>query len=89
MSDVGLVAGVAEHHPLVAGALGVEQVLAALARPHLLRGVDALADVGALLVDRHDDAAGVAVEAEALAVVADGLDGLAGDRGDVDVGAGS
>ena len=85
---VGLVAGVAEHHPLVAGALRVEQVLAALARPHLLRGVDALADVGALLVEGDDDAAGVAVEAEALPVVADGLDRLPGDRRDVDVLAG-
>ena len=35
----------------------------ALPRAHLFGRVDALGDVGALLVDRHDDAAGVAVEA--------------------------
>jgi hypothetical protein len=46
----GLVAGVAEHHPLVAGTLGVELVLAAGAGPYLERLVDALADVGRLLV---------------------------------------
>ncbi len=61
----GLVAGVAEHHALVAGALQVEAVLAGLARADLLARVDALGDVGALLVDRDDDAAGVAVEAVA------------------------
>ena len=47
-----LVAGVAEHHPLVAGTLGVDLVLAALAAAQLLAGVDALGDVRALLVDR-------------------------------------
>jgi hypothetical protein len=43
---VGLVAGVAEHHPLVAGALGVEDVLTGLAGAGLVGGVDALRDVG-------------------------------------------
>ncbi len=48
----GLVAGVAEHHPLVAGAL------------LLLRlGVDAAGDVRRLPLDRDQHAAGVAVEA--------------------------
>ena len=41
-----LVAGVAEHHPLVAGALGVERVLAGLPTAHLLGAVHALGDVG-------------------------------------------
>ena len=68
---VGLVAGVAEHHPLVAGALAVEDVLARRAGALLEGGVDALGDVGRLRVDRGDDAAGVAVEADGLAVVAD------------------
>ena len=66
-----LVAGVAEHHPLVAGALAVEVVLAGLAAAQLLALVDALGDVGALLVDADDDAAGVAVEAVERVVVAD------------------
>jgi hypothetical protein len=43
---VGLVAGVAEHHPLVAGALGVEDVLTARSGAHLLCEVDTLRDVG-------------------------------------------
>jgi hypothetical protein len=83
----GLVDGVAEHHSLVAGALAVEVFLGALG-PLLVRGVDALGDVGRLGVDRRHDAAGVAVEADGLAVVADALDRLAHDRGDLDVGAG-
>ena len=82
---VGLVAGVPEHHPLVAGALGVDHVLAAGARPDLHGGVDALGDVGRLLVDRHDHAARVAVEAVGLAVVADAVDRLADDLRDVDI----
>ncbi len=86
---VGLVAGVAEHHPLVAGALLVELVvLAGTAGAHLLGVVDALGDVGRLLVDRDHDAARVPVVAEALAVVADVADGAAHRRGDVHVGVG-
>ena len=78
---VGLVAGVAEHHPLVAGALLVELVvLAGGAGADLLGVVDALGDVGRLLVERDHHAAGVAVVAERLAVVADAVDRLAGDR---------
>ena len=70
--EVGrLVAGVAEHHPLVPGALGVEQVLAARPRPQLEGPVDSLADVGRLLVERDDDAAGVPVDAVGVVVVAD------------------
>jgi hypothetical protein len=41
-----LVAGVAEHHPLVPGALGVQHVLATLAAAQLERSVDTLRDVG-------------------------------------------
>ena len=84
----GLVAGVAEHHPLVAGALGADLVLAAGALAHLVGGGDALADVGRLLVDGGDDPARVAVEAVRLPVVADGAHRLADDLGDVDVGPG-
>ena len=42
----GVVAGVAEHQALVAGALPVERVLDALAGARLVGGVDALRDVG-------------------------------------------
>ena len=80
-----LVAGVAEHHPLVAGALGAQLVLAARAAAQLEGGRHALVDVGRLLVDRDDDAAGLAVEAVLLAVVADLADRLADDARDVDV----
>ena len=86
---VGLVAGVAEHHPLVAGALLVELVvLAGTAGAHLFGVVDPLGDVGRLLVDRDHDAARVPVVAEALAVVADVADGATHRRGDVHVGIG-
>src|SRR5581483_3663950 len=83
---VRLVRGVAEHHPLVAGADAVHRVRVAVL---LLEGmVDALRDVGRLLVDRDDDAARVGIEAELCARVAD-LGHLAAHEPrnvDVDVG---
>ena len=82
---VGLVARVAEHHSLVAGALAVEDVLAALAGAGLRGRVDALRDVRRLRVDRHHHAARVAVEAERLTVVADAADRVAHEVRDVDV----
>ena len=60
-----LVARVAEHHPLVAGALLLEQALAL---------GDALGDVGRLPLDRGDDGAGIAVEAALRGGVADVAD---------------
>jgi hypothetical protein len=83
-----LVAGVAEHHALVAGALQLELVLGRPGAADLFALVHALRDVGALLVDADDDAAGVAVEAVQRVVVADAVDDLAGQLGDVDVGRG-
>ena len=80
---VGLVRRVAEHHPLVAGADLVERVLVAVLR--LERRVDALRDVGRLLVERDDHAARVGVEAELRARVADLADALAHEARDVDV----
>ena len=82
---VGLVAREAEHHSLVAGALCVDDVLAAGTAPDLQRGVDALCDVRRLLVDADDHAARVAVEAVRLAVVADVAHDLADELRDVDV----
>ena len=74
ISSGGLVARVAEHHPLVAGA-----ARSTGRRPRvvlrLVRRVDALRDVGRLLVDRHDDAAGRRRRSRTSAsVVADVLD---------------
>ena len=74
---------VAEHHPLVARA---ERSTGRVAVLRLERLVDALGDVGRLLVDRDDDAAGLEVEAVLRARVADLGDRLAHDRADVDVG---
>ncbi len=85
----GLGAGVAEHHALVAGALAVEHVVVVDVGAHLEGGGDALADVGRLLVDGHHDAAGLVVVAEVGARVADLLDRLTDDLGDVDVGLGA
>ncbi len=70
------VAGVAEHHSLVAGAL-------------LVAGVDALAvhalrDVRGLLLERDENAAGLPVEAHLGAAVADVLHDTADDLRDVD-----
>ena len=83
----GLVAGKAEHHALVSGADDVQRVCAVLA---ILCGVvHALGDVGALLVDGVDHAAGVCVKAELGAGVADLSDHVAHDGVDVDVGLGA
>ena len=65
-----LVGRVAEHHPLVARAAGV----------------DALRDVGRLAIDRAQHRARLAVEAEARVVVADRRDRAAHDVRDRDVG---
>ena len=80
----GLVRGVAEHHPLVAGAelVRVDPLL------RLERVVDAKRDVGRLLLERGDRAAGLIVEAEPRVVVADLADGVAHDRLHVAVGLG-
>ena len=68
-----LVAGVAEHHALVART------------GNLIVG--AKGNVRALAVDVGDNAAGIAVEAVLGTVVADGADDLAGGAGDVNVAA--
>ena len=67
-----VVARVAEHEALVAGAPG--------GHPHV--------DVGGLAVHAAQDGAGVAVETVGGVVVADVADGLAGDAGEVDDGLG-
>ena len=77
---------VAEHHPLVARAGHVERVVVARVGARLVRLVDALRDVGRLLVDRGDDRARVAVEAVRGVVVADPADRVARDLRHVDVG---
>ncbi len=82
-----VVAGVAEHQALVAGALLVERV-DRLAGARLVAGVDALGDVAGLAADGDHDAAGVPVEALGRRVVADLEDPLAHLLLDVDVAAG-
>ena len=71
---IGLGAGVAEHHALVAGALLVRVV-----------AVDALVDVLGLLFDSEEHAAGVCVEANLGTRVANRPDRLAHDGGVVDL----
>ena len=70
----GLIAGIAEHHALVACTGNII--------------VGAQGDVGALAIDVGDDAAGVAVEAVLGAVIADGTDDVAGHTGDVNIAIG-
>ncbi len=82
-----LAAGEAEHHPLVAGPLGIDLV-ARLAALILVRVRNTAIDVRRLLLDRDRDAAGLAVEPDLGARVADVGDGAANHRGDVHVGGG-
>ena len=77
-----LVAGVAEHQPLIAGAL----LGGLLARG--LAGVDALGDVGRLLRHQHVDEHLVRVEDVIVVDVADLADGLARDLHEVELGLG-
>src|SRR5699024_3162587 len=83
----GVGAGVAEHQPLVAGALPVDRVVGAV-HPRLVGAVDALRDLRGLCADGDVDPAGVDVEALGRRVVADLQDLVAHDLGDVDVGGG-
>ena len=82
-----LVGRVAEHEALVAGADAVERIVVARLVLQLERLVDALRDVGRLLVERDDHAAGLGVEAVLRARVADRGDPFAHEAGNVDVGA--
>ena len=84
----GLVAGVPEHHALIAGALAVELVFPGCTGTGLERGVYALGNVGTLRVNRGDDAAGVAIEAAGPIVETDAVDRFPDDFGKLDVGGG-
>ena len=75
---LGLVGGVAEHHALVAGSDQVDRVGGG-AGLGLKRLVDALGDIGGLLVDEAHDAAGIAVKAKLGAVVANAADNATGN----------
>ena len=79
---------VPEHHPLVAGPRPVELVLVVWIGARLIGGLDAAGDVRRLLVDRGDDGAGIRVESVLRPVVADPVERLPDDPGDVDVGLG-
>lgn len=74
----GLIGGVAEHDALVTSA----DLLDALVE------VDALGDIGALLLDGDDDVAGVAVDALVGGGVADVADGGTDDVLEIDLGVG-
>ena len=71
------VAGVAEHQALVAGTLAEVVVVG---------GIDALGDIRALLVVGDEHSAALVVDAVFGIVVADALDGVAGDLDVIDVG---
>ncbi len=80
-----LVAGIAEHHALVAGAV---VQLALTGGFGLVALVHAQGDIAGLLVDIGDNGAGVAVKAAFGGVVADVQHHLAGDLGDIHIAAG-
>ena len=79
-----LVAGIAEHHALVAGAVIKLAVVLSL---RLKRFVNAESDVGGLFVNVRDYAAGVAVKAVLCSVVADLTDDVSCDLGNIDIAA--
>ena len=80
-----LVAGVAEHHALVAGAVVQLALAGGLG---LIALVHAQSDIAGLLIDVGDDGAGVAVKAALGGVIADVQHHLAGDLGDIHIAAG-
>ncbi len=77
---------VAEHHALVARARDVVLVAPGAVGATLVGFVDALGDVGGLLVERDHHGAAVAIETVGRVVVPDLADGLAGDLLDVELG---
>jgi len=81
----GLVAGIAEHHALVAGTV-VQLLVGGLLGLQAL--VHAHGDVAGLLVDVGDHGAGVAVEAVLGPVIADVQHHLAGELGDIHIAVG-
>ena len=82
----GIVAGKAEHHALVAGAV---VLLAAGSFFCFQRLVNAHGDVAGLFVNRGDNAAGIAVKAEFCTVVADFADDFACQMRDIDIAVGA
>jgi hypothetical protein len=83
-----LVAGVANHHALVAGA-GLVVGVAPVGERTILQGlVDALGDLRALLLDRDDDARGGGVEPVVGVRIPDVANHSTRDPVDVDVGGG-
>ncbi len=80
----GLVAGVPEHHPLVAGADLIQFLRGHFAALLLQRVIHAQGNIRALAADGGENRAGVAVEALLAAVVADLLDHLADELIEVD-----
>ena len=80
----GFVAGIAEHHPLVAGA----DVFLVLSAAGLKRVVDAHGDVRALVMDRGHHSTGMSVKGFFGAIIADIRHGLADNGIDVHIGRG-
>src|SRR5687768_4680797 len=85
---VVVVAGVADHHSLVAGTLGVEVFVFGLAVTFLESVVDPDRDVGRLLLDRNRHPAGFPVEANLRARITDVGNRPAYDGWNVHVGGG-
>ncbi|MNT12086.1 hypothetical protein D3C72_1470010 [compost metagenome] len=83
-----LVAGEAEHQALVAGADRLDRRVGVGVGAHFQAHVDGGGNLGRLLVDGRQHGAGLGVEAELGAGVADLLDGVAHQSGDVHVAAG-
>ena len=83
-----LVAGVAVHHSLVAGAQAFDLGVVAVQVTHFEGLVDAHLDVGGLFLDGDGDATGFGIEAVVGVRVTDFAHGSAHDLGDVHAVAG-
>ncbi len=81
---IGLAAGVAEHHSLIAGAQKVVRIVVPGLR--LERSVDAERDIRRLLVDGDAHAAGFSIESDRRTRVSHVADHLANELGNIDVG---
>ena len=85
---VVVVAGVAEHHSLVAGAQCIELIFSARTRTVLVADVDASGDVGTLLAERHQHGTRRAIETLGPVVVANVENRLTRHRRDIHHGRG-
>ena len=80
-----LIAGIPEHHPLVAGTDLLQLIIGHLVLFDFQRLVDAHRDVRGLLINRSDDSAGVCVKSILASCVTDLTNGITDNLLDIDI----